>query len=354
MTLFRDTLAPLKAYAPTPPQPGHRLHLNESPEDLPADLKEDAVRRLLALDWSRYPEEAELLAREIGAADGVAAEGVLLGNGSNELLQILLFATLAPGDAVVLAAPSFSLYATQARAAGAHLVEVPLRAHAGEPFRFEIERFVAAARDSRAKLVLVASPNNPTGTLLTSDEIVALHDGTAGIVAIDEAYRHFANQDLAPLLARCERLVLLRTFSKSYAAAALRLGYALSSPSLRNELHKLVMPYNLGAISAALARALLARPDLVATRNAHVVAERTRIDEALKSLPFLRVERPAANFVVVEHATQSATSLAAELSKRGLLVRDLSGYSGCERCLRISVGTHAANDALIAAMREVV
>jgi histidinol-phosphate aminotransferase len=353
MSLLRPTLAPLKAYVPTPPQPGHRLHLNESPEDLPADLKAAAVERLLALDWSRYPEEAELLAEDLARADGWRADGVMLGNGSNELLQLLVIAALAPGDAIVVAAPSFSLYATQAKAAGAKLVEVPMRASAGEPFRFDVDRLAEAARESRARLVLVATPNNPTGTLLSSDEVKRLHDGTDCVVAIDEAYRHFADQDLAPLLASSERLVLLRTFSKSFAAAALRLGYLLASPELCHELRKLQMPYNLGAASAALARELLRRPELVRDRVAQVVSERARMSERLATIPSLRVEPGGANFVVIEHATKTASSLASALAARGVLVRDLGGYAGCERCVRISVGSPAANDAVLAALAEV-
>ena len=353
MTLLRPTLTSIKAYVPTPPQPGYRLHLNESPTDLPNEIKAAAVERLLSLDWSRYPEEAELLASEIAQADGWRQEGVLLGNGSNEMLQVLMFATISPGDAVVLAAPSFSLYATQAKAAGAKIIEVPLRRDAGEPFRFDADRIIRAAQMSEARLVLVTSPNNPTGTLLTADDVKRIHDGTNCLVAVDEAYRHFAKQDFAPLLADSERLVLMRTFSKSFAAAALRLGYILSAPTITTELRKVVMPYNLGAISAALARELLKRPTLVAERTAFVIGERERMAAVLRTLTSFRVEESAANFVVIEHESRAATELAGQLARKGVLVRDLSGYAGCERCLRISVGTVEANDAFLAAIREI-
>lgn len=352
MSLLRPTLAPLKAYVPTPPRPGHRLHLNESPEDLPEFVKRAATERLLAIDWSRYPEEAHLLAAELATRDGWTADGVLLGNGSNEILQLVVFATLAPGDAVVLAAPSFSLYTTQAKAAGARVVEVPLRAREGEPFRFDVPRLIAAANESKAKLLLVTTPNNPTGTLLSVDEVRALHDGTDCLVAVDEAYRDFAGQDCAPLLASCPRLVLMRTFSKSFAAAALRLGYALSSAEITRELTKLQMPYNLGALGGAVARELLRHPAVMQERVASVVAERARMERAFAAIPRLRVEPGGANFVVVEHVERPAAQFAAELSERGILVRDLTGYAGCGRCLRITVGLPAGNDAIIAALQE--
>lgn len=352
-SLLRKTLDPLVAYVPTPPQPGHRLHLNESPEDLPEAVKNAAVERIRALDWSRYPEETELLASELSEIAGWPAEGILLGNGSNELLQALVFATLEPGDSIVLAAPSFSLYETQARAAGARVVEVPLRDGEDRPFRFDIDAFVEAAQRSNARLTLLASPNNPTGTPLTADEVKALHDGVPGLLVIDEAYREFHDQDFAPLLASCERLVLLRTFSKAFAAAALRMGWALAAPDLCTGLRKLMMPYNFGAVSCAIARELLRHRDVTAERIAHVVSERERVYAELSKLPNLRLEHSVANYVVFEHATRSGSELASELAQRGVLIRDLSSYDGCGRCVRVSMGTSEANDAFLAAMREV-
>jgi histidinol-phosphate aminotransferase len=352
MSLFRPTLAGLHTYVPSPSQRGHRLHLNESPADLPQDVKEAATARLLAMSWSQYPEATQSLYEALAARDGWRADGVLAGNGSNEMLQVLLYATLMPGDAIVLAAPSFSVYATQARVAGARVVEVPMRAGPDAPFRFEVPALVREARKSKAKLILVGSPNNPTGTPLTLDEIRALHDETDGLVAIDEAYRHFAAQDLVPLLADRPRLLLMRTFSKSYAAAALRLGYVLTSPTNRDELLKVAMPYNVSAVSCVLATELLARPDLVQARVQHIVSERERVNAALASVSGLRVERGLGNFVVFEHATRPAKVLVQGLAARGVLARDLSGYAGCDRCVRANIGTTAANDALLAAVRE--
>jgi histidinol-phosphate aminotransferase len=352
MTLFRSTLAQLKAYVPTPPKEGHRLHLNEAPEDLPRELKQAILERLAAMNWAHYPEETELLVADLARVDGWRPDGVLVGNGSNEFLQSLIFATLAPGDAIVLASPSFSLYATQARAAGARIVDVPLRRAHDQPFRFDVDALIRAANDSSARIVLIATPNNPTGTVLAASELKRLHDETRALIAVDEAYRHFGGQDTVPLLAQCERMVLMRTYSKSFAAAALRLGYLLGAPAVCTELHKLMMPYNLGSHSIAAARELLRHPELLQQRIEHVVGERARVADALSRLPRCRVEVGGANFVLVEHAERSAKSLAASLSERGLLVRDLGGYAGCERCLRISIGTVAANDALIAAMSE--
>lgn len=353
MSLFRPTLAPLEPYVPSPPQPGHRLHLNESPADLPREVKEAAARRLVELDWSRYPEETALFEQDVAHADGWRADGVVLGNGSNEMLQQLVFGTLSPGDVMLVASPSFSVYRVQAMAAGARTVDVPLRGGEDEPFRFDVDALIRAANESQARLIMLATPNNPTGTLLTADEIRRLHDGTRAALVIDEAYRHFApSQSLVPLLAECERLLLMRTFSKSYAAAGLRLGYVLASPENARELKKLVMPYNVSAIDAVLGRELLRHGQLVEERVRHVIGERERLERAMAELDGWRVERSHANFLVLEHRTRQAKELAAELANRGVLVRDLSGYPGCGRCLRVGIGTSEANDAFLAAVRE--
>src|SRR5262249_25287947 len=152
---------------------------------------------------------------------GVDPRGVLAGNGSNELLQLLLLACIEPGDTVVIGTPSFSLYKLQAAALGARVVEVRLRAADGS-FRFPVLELAAAARD--AKLLLLGSPNNPTGTQLSDGDVAQLLAGTQALVGIDEAYRDFCGQDFAGLLAAHPRLVLFRTFSKAMAAASLRVG----------------------------------------------------------------------------------------------------------------------------------
>src|SRR5205814_835502 len=163
-------------------------------------------------------------------------------NGSNELLQLLLFACVEPGDLVVVASPSFSLYALQAAALGAHVVEVPLRGEDGK-FRFPVAEIAGQAQE--AKLVLVGSPNNPTGTVLSLDQAALLVEAAPCLVGIDEAYRDFCDQDFAPLLREHPRLVLFRTFSKAMAAASLRCGCLLAAPALCAELRKIQLPYNL-------------------------------------------------------------------------------------------------------------
>jgi histidinol-phosphate aminotransferase len=344
----RSTVRPLTAYGPPRDPAAVPLHLNESPSDVPADLKAALSAELQAMDWSKYPiTDGTRLAADLARAFGLEAQGVLVGNGSNELLQLLLFACVEPGDTVVVAEPSFSLYSLQAKALGARVVTVPLRGPEGD-FRFPVRELLAAGE--RAKLVLLGSPNNPTGTTLSFENASQLARELPCLLGIDEAYREFCGQDFTPLLAQSPRVVLFRTFSKAFAAASLRAGCMLAAPSLCAELRKVQLPYNLSAFTVLIARALIARPQLVAERAQEVIAERERVAAALRAMG-TRVHASGANFLLFEQDLRPANDLHAALFRRGVLIRNVSSAAGLQHALRVSVGTMAANDAFLAAMR---
>jgi histidinol-phosphate/aromatic aminotransferase/cobyric acid decarboxylase-like protein len=253
-SFVRSTVRPLAAYGPPRDPAAVPLHLNESPSDLPEELKRDLAGQIQAMDWSKYPiADGARLAAELARSLAVDPAGVLVGNGSNELLQLLLFACIEPGDAVVVAAPSFALYGLQASALGARVIEVPLRPPGAPEFRFPLQEMIAAAQG--AKLLLIGSPNNPTGTTLTIEDAALLASSAPCLLGIDEAYRDFCGQDFSPLLKGHPRLVLFRTFSKALAAASLRAGCMLAAPALCHELRKVQLPYNLSAVTCLVARA---------------------------------------------------------------------------------------------------
>jgi histidinol-phosphate aminotransferase len=345
---IRSTVRPLAAYGPPRDPAPVPLHLNESPSDLPAELKRELAAQFEALDWSKYPiTDGSRLAADIARACGVDPAAVLVGNGSNELLQLLLFACVEPGDQVVVAAPSFSLYALQAKALGASVVELPLRAPSGE-FRFPLHDLIEAARE--AKLVLLGSPNNPTGTVLSFADARTLAAEVPCLLGIDEAYRDFCGQDFAPLLREQPRLVLFRTFSKAMAAAGLRAGCMLGAPALCAELRKVQLPYNLSAPACLVARALVQRPALAAERVRQVVDERERMARELRELG-ARVHPSGANFLLFEQTRRAASELHAALFRRGVLIRNVSSAPGLANALRVSVGASSANRAFLDAMR---
>jgi histidinol-phosphate aminotransferase len=345
---IRSTVRPLAAYAPPRDPAPVPLHLNESPSDLPPELKRELSAQLQAMDWSKYPiTDGARLASDLAQAYGAEPGGVLAGNGSNELLQLLLFACVEPADTVVVAAPSFSLYALQAKALGARVVEVPLRAPSGE-FRFPLQELGRASEG--AKIVLLGSPNNPTGTTLSLEDANLLAGAVPCLLGIDEAYRDFCGQDFAPLLAQHPRLVLFRTFSKALAGASLRAGCMLGAPALCAELRKVQLPYNLSAQTSLIARALLRRPELVSERARLVIGERERVGRGLRELG-LKVHPSGANFILFEQTRRDAHDLHAALFRHGVLIRNVSNAPGLQHALRVSIGAPDANDAFLAAIR---
>ena len=349
-SFVRRTVRPLSAYGPPRDPAAVPLHLNESPSDLPQDLKAELSERIARSDWSKYPiVDGARLADDLARVFRVDPAGVLVGNGSNELLQLTLLACVEPGDAVVVAAPSFSLYALQAAALGARIIEVPLRAKDGA-FRFPVDELVRTARESSAKLVMLGSPNNPTGTTLTSQDAARIAQEAPGLTGIDEAYRDFCQQDFAPLLAGAPRLLLFRTFSKALAAASLRCGALLAAPSLCAELRKVQLPYNLSAVTCLVARALIERPELVRQRAQLVADERERVAKALRDAGCI-VHASGANFLLFEQDRRPANDLHRALFARGVLIRNVSSARDLSRALRVSIGAPAANDAFLAALR---
>jgi histidinol-phosphate aminotransferase len=347
-SFVRSTVRPLKAYGPPRNPAAVPLHLNEAPFDLPQELKAELARMLLDTDWSKYPiTDGARLAEELARTYGVDPAGVLAGNGSNELLQLLLLACIEPGDTVVIGTPSFSLYKLQAEAMGARVIEVRLRGADGS-FRFPVGELSRAARN--AKLVLLGSPNNPTGTQLSSAEVAQLVAEAPCLVGIDEAYRDFCGQDFAPLLHQHPRLVLFRTFSKAMAAASLRVGCMVAAPALCTELRKVQLPYNLSAPACLVARELIGRPQLIAERTRLVAQERDRVADGLRELGVL-VHPSGANFLLFEQERRPAGELHAALFKRGVLIRNVASGEDLRNALRVSIGAPDKNDAFLAAMR---
>ena len=217
----------LGAYTLKHYQPRIKLNQNESPYDVPAELKRRIQERIAARPWNRYPPfVAEDFIAAVSEAHGWPKEGVLVANGSNELIQAVLAVVARPGVSVVIPEPTFTLYRLMTEVGGGEVVAVPLH----DDLRFDVDAIVAAARASEASVIVLCSPNNPTGSALSLEEILRIHDSTDALVLLDQAYVEFGGADAAPLLEGRPRLLVLRTFSKAMALAGLRAGYLLGHP----------------------------------------------------------------------------------------------------------------------------
>jgi histidinol-phosphate aminotransferase len=347
--LVRPELRRLSAYHLDLSPCRHKLDQNEAPFEPPAPLKRRVAAELAAAEWSRYPDfHADALRRALADFHGWPAAGVLAGNGSNELLDVCLAALAGPGREVLGVEPSFGLYRMMIQKAGAvaHFVA------SGSDLRLPAAALLAEVERDPRRTLLLCSPNNPTGDALTPEQVDALLARQEGPVLLDNAYGEFCRHDYRPLLDRHSHLILLRTFSKAWALAGLRLGYLLADPRLVAELVKAKLPYNLGRAAALAGAAVLAAAPAARRRIAVVVARRAQWRAMLEGAD-LEVLPSEANFLLVRGATPALAARVRDgLAARGIRVRDVGAYPGLAGCLRVSIGSGAALRATRRALLE--
>ncbi len=323
------------------PSSGIVLDRNEAPWDLPRGIKEEIAARLLEADWRNYPddEKPELLSR-LSAYAGQVPEGLILGNGSDEMIQTVIYACADRGDVLATVTPEFGMYKSTASLMGIRTVEVPLDGD----MRFDVEGIIAAARGAR--VVLLSSPNNPAGTLLGRGDVEAILSSTEALVVIDEAYYEYSGATCLPLLERYANLAILRTFSKAFRLAGARLGYLIGRPELVAELKKARMPFSVGAFQQAAAEVILGHRDVIAGDAARVVAERGRVFAALQAMKDFRPYPSASNYILLQSKVLGGSELCARLAEAGVNVRDF-GAPNLKDKVRVTIGTPEENDLLI-------
>ncbi len=328
-----------------------KLNQNENPYELPNEIKEDILRKVGAARWSRYPEfvpRAQL--EQVAAFVRWRPDGTLLGNGSNDLLQLLFTCVLGPGRGVVISQPTFTLYKILARGLGAAVHEVPMRAS----FRFDVDGLIDACNRTGAALLMLCSPNNPTGTMLAQEDLLRILESTTALVAVDEAYVQFANGSCVKLLGGEERLVVFQTFSKAFGAAGLRFGYLLGAPPLVAELNKLKLPYGVNLFTLTAAEVLIERWESIRGWLDQIVREREATREQMRGITGITVYESSANFLLFETHRKTPREVFDALLARGILIRDVSAYPGLARGMRVSIGTPEENREFLSALREAV
>ena len=323
-----------------------KLASNENPLG-PSPLAVAAATRALA-HGELYPDGGCFVLRQkLAARHGLAAEQFVVGNGSNEILELLGHVFQRPGDEVVMGAPAFIVYKLVALLFGARPVEVPLVDH-----RHDLDA-LARAVTPRTKLVFLPSPNNPTGTANTEAEIHAFVRALPEqvVFVFDEAYAEYLDNppDLRPLLAEGRKVVGLRTFSKIFGLASLRVGYGYASPELAGLLNRVRQPFNVNAIGQAAAVAALDDAEFTARARATNASGLSQLASALAGRG-LEIVPSVANFLLVK--VGDGARVFTELQRRGVIVRPMKPY-GMPEWVRVTVGTAAQNERFLAALDEV-
>ena len=352
LALIKPAVRAQPAYTLAAPPARRKLNQNECPFDFPLDLKHEVLDQVSAAAWQRYPEFAppDLLAM-LADRYGWVADGVLVGNGSNELIQATLSVTLGTGDVVVAPSPTFSLYRLLTAVLGGRYVPVPL----GDGFAYDVDGLIEAAVGERARVIVLNSPNNPTGSALPEGAVERILAETDALVVCDEAYQDFGGPSALGLLARSSRIVVLRTFSKALGLAGLRFGLALAHPAVAREIAKGKLPYNVNLMTLTAARTALRHAPVLADRTREIIATRDSFVERLRGVSGITVYPTSANFVLLRSRNLPAPELFRRLhDEHSILVRDVSGSPELADCLRISIGTAEDMDAVIEALEQIL
>lgn len=347
-SLIRADLRELEAYD-APVIPGViKLDANENPFDFPAKVKEQINRELTAQTFTRYPDPlAKELLSELATYTGLPTECLLAGNGSDELILTLLL-TFGTGGTVPVAIPTFSMYRVHSTIAGATPVFIPRKAD----FCIDQEAMVAAGQVPEAKVMFICSPNNPTANTTPLEVIASIARQCRCLVVVDEAYIEFGGESCLPLLAKHPNLVVLRTFSKSFGLAGLRVGYLAADPAVVDELKRVKHPYNLNAYSQLAARVVLQHLDLFREQWAQIMTLKIDLQKELAAIPGIQVYPGEANFILFRTPV-AAGAVFEGLLERGMLIRNVDS-PGLEGCLRVTVGQREENNLLVKALQEVL
>jgi len=343
----RGAVRSLKEYhPPLGGRVGLRLDFNENTVGCSPRVLE-RLRQLQFDQLARYPER-ESVERLVASHWGVDPAGLLLTNGVDEAIHLICETYLDPGDEVLIVVPTFSMYEIYAAATGAQVITIS----AGADFSYPTDE-VLARISPRTRLIAIANPNNPTGTVVSkSDLLRILRAAPAAAVLADEAYFDFYGESMLPEVASHPNLFVARTFSKAYGLAGLRIGVLAGNATQMAMVRRVSSPYNVNAVALACLPEALADQEYVRQYVAEVRQGREQLQQELRSLK-LRFWPSQANFVLV-HIGERHDAFVNVMRDRGILVRDRSRDPGCDGCVRISVGSNAQTEQLIAALREPV
>lgn len=324
-----------------------KLNQNESPFDIPDDLKNEILADVRKRPWFRYPQPMEMdLVEALADFAGWRPDALITCNGSNTLVQLVLAVSTRPGAPVVIPSPSFSLYGLYATFFGGRVVPVDLRAD----YTFDLPGIREAIRRESANMVVFGSPNNPTGCVVSNADLEALLGETDALVMVDEAYAEFSDETARDLIGKYPNLIVLKTFSKALGAAGIRIGYLMAHPEIAREVLKAKVPFDVNVFSHSAALHILKHDGLIRERVGAIREERERVFAALQNIDGVRPYPSHANFILFE--VGNPARVFDGLIERGILIRNVSSYPLLDNALRVSIGKAEENTLFLVALEE--
>ncbi len=323
------------------------LSANEYPSNLSDTIQSAVAKRIESFEFNRYPDPlANRLRASIAARTGLQPDQILIGNGGDELLFNLFLAWGGPGRTLLNFPPTFSVYSGNAQITGTSVIDI-MRC---DDFSIDRTAALAAIEEHKPSIIMITSPNNPTGGCVQRALLEEILESSDALVFLDEAYIEFSRSSLDDLLSKHENLAILRTFSKAFALAGVRIGYLLSSASVIQGFLKVRQPYSVDGIAQIVGEEAYRAWDLMEQHVGEIRNQRTLLAHALEAMDGIQVFPSEANYILVR-LTNAHAIWENLYKKRGVLVRDFSATPGLENCLRITVGTSSENERLITALR---
>jgi histidinol-phosphate aminotransferase len=323
-----------------------RMNLNENPYDLPAELKKEILDYAMQRSWSRYPPIiAKELYRNISAYTGWDAEGIIAGNGSDEMILTLLISFIGPGKTLVAPTPTFPMYKYFASIVGAETIEVPMK----EDYSYDCDTLERAFLE-KGDLLIICNPNNPTGALFPLERLEKILEKTDKPVILDEAYCEFSGITAIDMLKKYANLLIMRTFSKAFSMAGLRVGYVLMNPELAIEIGKCKIPFNLNFFSIAAVQKIVEHREVIDEKIKLLISEREILIEKMKTVKDVRVYETHSNFILFK-TPYSSTKLLEKIIMKNVLIRDLSANPTLANTLRVTVSLPEENTAFFESLK---
>ena len=347
---LRPEIMALNAYHVPPAQNMIKLDAMENPYSWPESLQAEWRDCLASVAVNRYPDASasglkQLLRQHFGIA---AHQELLLGNGSDEIIQLLAMALAKPGATLLAPEPGFVMYRMIAEFAGLNYVPVPLNGD----FDLDEAAMLAAIDEHQPALVFLAVPNNPTGNTFSEPVLRRVVEACPGVVVIDEAYTAFTEADYLPWCDEFANVLVMRTVSKM-GLAGLRLGFLVGAPEWLGELEKMRLPYNINSLTQAAAEFAMRHGEVLTEQSRLLVEQRQRLFDALTAMPELKVWPSEANFILARSLSRPAPEVHEALKQRGILIKCLHGvHPALDQCLRFTVGTPDEMAALLGALAE--
>jgi histidinol-phosphate aminotransferase len=333
--LIRAELLKLRAYDVDEAPVRIKLDAMENPFPLPDELRREIAEAVQATLMNRYPDHgAAKLKESIADFWGIGTQRMVLGNGSDELIQLIM---LAFGGPALIPAPTFAMYEIISRALGQEVITVPL----GKNFALDADKMLKKAKETGARVIFLACPNNPTGNRFADEAILKILNRSNAAVVIDEAYFSFSGKTFLPMLKDYPNMIILRTLSK-IGLAGLRIGVLSASSNVIGHLSKIRLPYNINALSQAAAVVALRRKEVLNRQTSLLISARQRLYNALSQVQGITAYPSEANFILFK-VPGEALSVYEKLKNSGILIRNLGGSGALRNCLRVTVGTPEEN-----------